>query len=373
MAARERTRARRRAGTRPRRRSWTTRRRARARQRPPPARRPSSRAPAPIVATCVSASTVTPVIRRVVTTTPDVTASVRAVTGGQHGQREALDRRPSGRPRPRPACSRRRPRRRACGRRPGCGRATSSANPGSPRDSTGPTTRADSGCIGMSRPWHRPPTAAGRPGASGGPSGLDRARPGSTRPYRFVRSVGLERHPPHVRRRMEGMTTVPRLTLNNGVEIPQLGFGVFQIPPEETKDAVLQALRRGLPAHRHRAELPQRAGCRRCAGRVGSGPRGGVRHHQAEQRRARPGRRARGLRPLAGAPGHRPRRPVPHPLAARDAERLRRDLEGARGHLRLGPREGGRRVQLPARAPAPPAGRDDDRARGEPDRGRTLT
>jgi 2,5-diketo-D-gluconate reductase A len=37
------------------------------------------------------------------------------------------------------------------------------------------------------------------------------------------------------------MSTVPRLTLNNGVEIPQLGFGVFQIPPEETKDAVLQA------------------------------------------------------------------------------------------------------------------------------------
>lgn len=38
------------------------------------------------------------------------------------------------------------------------------------------------------------------------------------------------------------MTTVPTLTLNNGVEIPQLGFGVFQVPPEETKDVVLQAL-----------------------------------------------------------------------------------------------------------------------------------
>jgi len=38
---------------------------------------------------------------------------------------------------------------------------------------------------------------------------------------------------------------VPRLTLNNGVEIPQLGFGVFQIPPEETKDAVLQAFDAG--------------------------------------------------------------------------------------------------------------------------------
>lgn len=37
------------------------------------------------------------------------------------------------------------------------------------------------------------------------------------------------------------MPTVPTVTLNNGVVIPQLGFGVFQVPPEETKDAVLMA------------------------------------------------------------------------------------------------------------------------------------
>lgn len=36
--------------------------------------------------------------------------------------------------------------------------------------------------------------------------------------------------------------TVPLITLNNGVEIPQLGFGVFQIPPEETKAATMAAL-----------------------------------------------------------------------------------------------------------------------------------
>ena len=35
---------------------------------------------------------------------------------------------------------------------------------------------------------------------------------------------------------------VPTITLNNGVQIPQLGFGVFQIPPEDTKDATLTAL-----------------------------------------------------------------------------------------------------------------------------------
>ncbi len=39
--------------------------------------------------------------------------------------------------------------------------------------------------------------------------------------------------------------TVPNITLNNGVEIPQLGFGVFQIPPEQTKDATLAALEVG--------------------------------------------------------------------------------------------------------------------------------
>jgi len=38
------------------------------------------------------------------------------------------------------------------------------------------------------------------------------------------------------------MTTVPNLTLNDGNAIPQLGFGVFQIPPEETPEAVQRAL-----------------------------------------------------------------------------------------------------------------------------------
>ncbi len=38
---------------------------------------------------------------------------------------------------------------------------------------------------------------------------------------------------------------VPNVTLNNGVEIPQLGFGVFQIEPEQTKKATLAALEVG--------------------------------------------------------------------------------------------------------------------------------
>lgn len=41
------------------------------------------------------------------------------------------------------------------------------------------------------------------------------------------------------------MATVPDITLNNGVTIPQLGFGVFQVPPESTRDAVLTAFEAG--------------------------------------------------------------------------------------------------------------------------------
>jgi 2,5-diketo-D-gluconate reductase A len=38
---------------------------------------------------------------------------------------------------------------------------------------------------------------------------------------------------------------VPSITLNNGVEIPQLGFGVFQVDPAETKRITLDALEVG--------------------------------------------------------------------------------------------------------------------------------
>lgn len=44
---------------------------------------------------------------------------------------------------------------------------------------------------------------------------------------------------------VERMTHAPTLTLNNGVEIPQLGFGVFLIPPDETAEAVGAALDAG--------------------------------------------------------------------------------------------------------------------------------
>jgi 2,5-diketo-D-gluconate reductase A len=41
------------------------------------------------------------------------------------------------------------------------------------------------------------------------------------------------------------MSEVPTITLNNGVEIPQLGFGVYLVPPADTVAATLSALEVG--------------------------------------------------------------------------------------------------------------------------------
>lgn len=41
------------------------------------------------------------------------------------------------------------------------------------------------------------------------------------------------------------ITPIPTITLNNGVDMPQVGFGVFQVPNEETTAAVGSALKAG--------------------------------------------------------------------------------------------------------------------------------
>ena len=56
-----------------------------------------------------------------------------------------------------------------------------------------------------------------------------------------------------------GMTPampVPNIKLNDGREIPQIGFGVFQISPDETAEAVEQALAIGY-RHIDTAEMYQ--------------------------------------------------------------------------------------------------------------------
>jgi 2,5-diketo-D-gluconate reductase A len=41
------------------------------------------------------------------------------------------------------------------------------------------------------------------------------------------------------------VTVIPQIMLNNGQEIPQLGFGVFLVPPKDTEAAVTSALEAG--------------------------------------------------------------------------------------------------------------------------------
>ena len=41
------------------------------------------------------------------------------------------------------------------------------------------------------------------------------------------------------------MADQPRIRLNSGTSIPQLGFGVFQVPPTQTADVVIEALQVG--------------------------------------------------------------------------------------------------------------------------------
>jgi 2,5-diketo-D-gluconate reductase A len=44
---------------------------------------------------------------------------------------------------------------------------------------------------------------------------------------------------------MTQATSIPAVELHDGVEIPQLGFGVFQVPPEDTQEVVEEALEIG--------------------------------------------------------------------------------------------------------------------------------
>jgi 2,5-diketo-D-gluconate reductase A len=44
---------------------------------------------------------------------------------------------------------------------------------------------------------------------------------------------------------MNDVTSIPTVALRDGVEIPQLGFGVFQVPPEDTQETVEAALATG--------------------------------------------------------------------------------------------------------------------------------
>src|SRR3954452_7646506 len=55
---------------------------------------------------------------------------------------------------------------------------------------------------------------------------------------------------------MTSQTTVPAVALHDGTTIPQLGFGVFQVPPEETAETVTKAFEVGY-RHIDTAEMYQ--------------------------------------------------------------------------------------------------------------------
>ena len=117
------------------------------------------------------------------------------------------------------------------------------------------------------------------------------------------------------------MSHVPVIELNDGARIPQLGFGVFQIDPGETADAVRTALDVGY-RHIDTAEMYQNEAGVGQGIRDAGGDRGDVYitsklhnglHKPDDARRAFEGH-ARGAR-------LRLRRPVPDPLAVADALR----------------------------------------------------
>src|SRR5450759_4614617 len=64
-------------------------------------------------------------------------------------------------------------------------------------------------------------------------------------PLKFHDERGILRGPFARNTSGVGMVMVPNLRLNNGVTVPQLGFGVFQVPPEQTQRVVEDALEAG--------------------------------------------------------------------------------------------------------------------------------
>ncbi len=167
---------------------------------------------------------------------------------------------------------------------------------------------------------------------------------------------------------MTNATEVPALTLHDGVEIPQLGFGVFQIPPEETQEKVEEALAVG---YRH---VDTAAAYRNEAGVGAAIAATGIRREDVfvttKLWNSEQGYDStlRAFEKSIERLGHRPRRPLPDPLAAaeqgplpRHLARLRTDPGGRRRPL-------DRRLQLPRRGPRAARARGRAAADREPDR-----
>ena len=160
----------------------------------------------------------------------------------------------------------------------------------------------------------------------------------------------------------------PMITLNDGVEIPQLGFGVYKVPADEAEAVVATALEAGY-RHIDTAKLYDNEEGVGRAVRASGIPRDEVfvttkiwnDDHGYDEALAR-------VRRVDGPARPRRARPAAHPLAVPGPGPLRRHV--ARAGAAAGRRPGAldRRVELPRPPPAPPDGRDRGRAVDQPGR-----
>ena len=124
------------------------------------------------------------------------------------------------------------------------------------------------------------------------------------------------------------MNSIPTIVLNNGVRMPQLGFGVFQIPDAETTEAVAAALAAGYRSIDTAAIYGNETGTGRALAESGIAPGGPVHHVQALDRRPRLRTSSGGFRREPGQAGSRLPGSLPDSLARAGVGPVRRLLAG---------------------------------------------
>ena len=81
--------------------------------------------------------------------------------------------------------------------------------------------------------------------------------------------------------------TIPQISLNNNVEIPQLGFGVYQVDPAETERVVSDALAAGYRHIDTAAAYFNEEAVGRAHRQQRHPPKRNLRHHQTVDQRRR--------------------------------------------------------------------------------------